>query len=93
MAHGITVGQEIGIRCTVQPGPFSEERLISFETVDGPVSGFVNEERDLKKGGEKWFVRAEVLAIRDDILEVKVQGSFFTTNGVAEISRSTAMAA
>lgn len=88
----IKVGDVVGIRCNVQPGPFSEERLISFETTDGPISGFVDE-RELKESKGDWLVRATVRAVRDDVLEVLVQGSFFTTNGLANVPRSYAMAA
>jgi hypothetical protein len=38
---GVTVGQEIWIRCTIQPGPFSDENLVTIESVNGPVSGFI----------------------------------------------------
>jgi hypothetical protein len=89
---GLEVGAVIGIQCTVQPGPFSDERLISFDTVDGPISGFVNE-ADLRQFNENWLVRAEVLEVRGDILEVRVAGSFFTTNGLASVPRRYAMAA
>jgi hypothetical protein len=88
----IAVGDVVGIWCTVQPGPFSEERLISFETVDGPISGFVRE-TELRQRGDRWQVGAVILAIRGDNLEVKVQGSFFTTNGLAMVPRNMAMAA
>jgi hypothetical protein len=86
------VGEMVGIECTVQPGPFSEERLISFDTVHGPISGFV-QESDLRQVGDKWRVRAVILAIRGDILEVRVRGSFFTTNGLAAIPQRYASAA
>ena len=46
---GLTVGQEIWIRCKVQPGPFSDENLVTIESVSGPVSGFVVTD-ELKKG-------------------------------------------
>jgi hypothetical protein len=88
----INAGDVVGIRCTVQAGPFSEERLISFEAVDGPVSGFVNE-NELKRVDDIWLVRAVVQSVHDDILEVIVRGSFFTTNGLASIQKSYAMAA
>jgi hypothetical protein len=89
---GIKVGDVIGVQCRVQPGPFSEERLVSFDTVDGPVSGFVREV-NLKEVESQWFIRAVVQGIRDDILEVRVKGSFFTTNGLANVERRFAMAA
>ena len=86
------VGDVIGIQCDIRPGPFSGERMITFDTVDGPISGFVRE-ADLKEIGQQWYVRAVIQAIKDDILEVRVRGSFFTTNGIASVQRRYAMAA
>ena len=40
---GMNVGDVIGIQCDIRPGPFSGERMITFDTVDGPISGFVRE--------------------------------------------------
>lgn len=86
------VGDIIGVLCEIRPGPFSEESMITFETVDGPISRFVRR-GELREESGRWFVRALVQAIRDDILEVRVRGSFFTTNGLASIPRKYAMAA
>ncbi len=65
------VGDVIGVECIVQPGPFSDERLID----------------------KTWLVRAVIMAVRDDFLEVRVRGSFFTTNGLANIQKHHAVAA
>ena len=89
---GMKVGDIIGVECRIQPGPFSGECLVSFDTVDGPISGFVRE-ADLKKIDRQWYIRAVILGIRDDVLEVRVKGSFFTTNGLAHVERRFAMAA
>ena len=86
------VGAEIAILCETKPGPFSDEKLISFETLNGPVSGFVRES-ELKQVGEEWFVKGVILKIEAETLEVMVDGSFFTTNGLASISTETAKAA
>jgi hypothetical protein len=88
----MNVGDEIVIQCDVRPGPFSEERMVTFDTVDGPISGFVRE-RDLREIVSKWYVTAVILKIENDILHVRVKGSFFTTNGLAAVSRQYAMAA
>ena len=88
----LQVGQQIRIPYSVQPGPFSEERLVSFQSLDGPVSGFVrNEELEEKEG--KPTIRGVIRAIEKDYLEVWVRGSFFTTNGLANVSTELAMAA
>ena len=89
---GIKVGDIIGVFCEVQPGPFSDERVLTIETVDGPISGFVRQEnlRNTEKG---WVVRAEVRNISNDTIEVRIDGSFFTTNGVASVPKRLALAA
>ena len=86
------VGDVIGIQCEVRPGPFAGERMITFDTVDGPVSGFVRES-DLKEVNSQWYVRAVIQNIKDDELAVRVRGSFFTTNGLATVPRRYALAA
>ncbi len=86
------VGDVIGIQCDVRPGPFSDERMITFDTVDGPISGFVRE-TDLKQKNSQWYIRAIIQDIQDDVLHVRVKGSFFTTNGLASVPRRYAMAA
>ncbi len=90
---GMKIGDEIGVKCEAQPGPFSEERVVTIETVHGPISGFVraNELKETAPG--EWKVRAEVRAIHGDELEVRIKGSFFTTNGVASVPKRLAMAA
>ena len=82
----------IGVPCTMMPGPFSGERMITCDTVDGPISGFVRDSELAEIRGQ-WYVRAIVESMRDDLLSVRIRGSFFTTNGMARIPRSAALAA
>jgi hypothetical protein len=88
----INVGEQIEILCEVQPGPFPGEHLISVETLDGPVSGFVTEDY-LRERPDGWRVRGIVQEVRSDSLKVMLFGSFFTTNGLATIQPRLAMAA
>ena len=92
MVGEMTSGAVIGIPCQVQLGPFSSERLISFETVNGPVSGFVRDQ-ELKQQAGQWFVRAVVESVEPKLIHVRIRGSFFTTNGVATISSDMPLAA
>ena len=85
-------GARVQIRCDVKPGPFSAERLVTFNTLDGPISGFVRE-TDLTSDEGQWFIGGIVKSVESDYLVVKVRGSFFTTNGIANVSREMAMAA
>ena len=80
-------GSVIGIPCEVKPGPFSSEQMISFETADGVVTGFVHPNELAQRSDGTWRVRAIVQKTRGDVVEVRVVGSFFTTNGLANIKR------
>ena len=90
--ESINFGSTIKIPCEVKPGPFSGEHLISFQTLEGAVSGFVHD-KDISKADDGWFVLAIVKEIFADSIVVMVKGSFFNTNGIATVSRDLAMAA
>ena len=89
----LEAGTIIAVPCEVRPGPFSDERLISFDTVTGSVSGFVSESELRQVGDRQWYVRAAVQSATEEEVEVRIRGSFFTTNGLATISRQIAHAA
>ena len=77
-------------RCKVQPGPFSDENLVTIESVSGPVSGFVVTD-ELREGPPR--VRGIVHRVTKDFVEVWIKGSFFTTNGLTNVDPDLAMAA
>jgi len=85
-------GDKVRIQCDVRPGPFSGERLISFESLEGIISGFVKE-RELEAVGGEWYISGVVQEVHQEDVVVKVRGSFFTTNGIASMSRNLAVAA
>jgi hypothetical protein len=86
------IGDFVGVKCEVQPGPFSDEHLVTVETVDGAISGFVRES-ELRQEGDEWQVRGKVRRVSPDAIEVWILGSFFTTNGIASIPLRLAMTA
>ena len=86
------VGDFVGIACEVQPGPFDDERLITVETVEGAISGFVKD-IELRQVDDRWEVRGKVQEIYESTIKVLLYGSFFTTNGIASIPSHLAMAA
>lgn len=88
----IHVGETIEIPCEVKPGPFSDERFISFETLDGVVSGFVDGQA-LHQRDSNFFIPGIVKEVATDRIIVMVRGDFFQTNGIAAISKSMACAA
>lgn len=83
--HGFEVGQEIGVRCDITPGPFSNEYLVTFETVSGPISGFVVKENLVQGAGEENYVHAIVRDVEASVISIWISGSFFTTTGLAQI--------
>jgi len=86
----LMVGQRVWISCRVQPGPFSDEPLVTIESIDGPVTGFVQSD-ELSLDQTK--VRGIVHGIEKDHIEVWIKGSFFTTNGLTNVPTELAMAA
>lgn len=86
----LQVGQQVWIPCKVQPGPFSDEPLVTVESIDGPVTGFVQSE---ELAADHTRVRGIVRGIEKDHVEVWIKGSFFTTNGLTNVPMELAMAA
>ncbi|MDE2227577.1 MAG: hypothetical protein KGM97_09295 [Alphaproteobacteria bacterium] len=83
-------GDSVQIPCEVQVGAFPTECLITFETLEGRVSGFVRREALRDISGSKGFLPATVVDVKKDTITVRVQGSFFTTTGLAYLKRDWA---
>lgn len=88
----ISPGTAVKIHCTVQPGPFTGEYFIQVDTLDGPVSGFVTDD-NLVRGSDQDWVKGVVREVESHSIVVMIKGSFFTTNGIANIPPQIAMAA
>jgi hypothetical protein len=79
------------IPCQVARGAFPGESLVTVDTVDGPVSGFVRTEDIVhNEDGENCLIGL-VKDIKDDILVVYLKGSFFTTTGITYIPKDKAV--
>ena len=87
-----TLGDTIAVICEVSPGPFSDELLISVETVNGPISGFVRSS-ELREEGSQSYVRGKVKQASEHVIEVWIRGEFFSTAGLASVRRDHTMAA
>jgi len=85
-----TPNQSVLIKCEIQAGPFPNECLITFETVDGPVSGFVRRDNVRLLSEGEGYVNAVVKEVSTETVTVVVDGSFFTTNGLAYLNRAWA---
>lgn len=85
-----TPGESILIRCEVQRGAFPHEMLVTFETADGPISGFVRSDSVKNIQDHEGFIPAIVKSVTADTVAVVVRGSFFTTTGLAYLKRDWA---
>lgn len=81
------VGQTVAIPCDIQPGPFPDEFLVTFETDSESISGFVQADALEKIERDKGLLPGVIQEVSGDTLVVWVRGSFFTTNGLAYFSR------
>lgn len=83
-------GNVVKIPITVRPGAFINERFISLQTLSGMISGFVSAEDVLDVNGDRGFIQGTVLDVKKDTVVVRIKGSFFTTTGLAVLSRDWA---
>ena len=85
-------GDLIGVPCSIQLGPFSDERLITADTEDGPLSGFVRLPNLETTDGQRGLVKGAVIDVRTDSVTVRLFGSFFTTAmGITSVRRNGLM--
>ena len=66
----------------VQQGAFPGESLVTIAAKGGPLSGFVRD-KDFAEAGKT--IRAVVRESTASTLTVLLSGSYFTTNGLAEL--------
>ncbi len=82
-----TIGQRVGVPCQIQPGPFPGERLVTIETNDGVISGFVRDQEVRVTTGNNGTVFGTVLEVSNEYVSVRIAGSFFTTaSGFTRVS-------
>lgn len=79
----LQIGEKIRIPCTASQGAFPDEWLVSFDTAEGPVSGFVKCVQEFE--GEHYII-GRIEEVRPSVIAVRVEGSFFTTTGLAYLS-------
>ena len=80
-------GDSVLVPTEIDSGAFPNEKLVTVNTEDGPVSGFARDEQIVQQSGSH-FLRGIVERVADQIVTVKISGSFFTTTGSASIQKS-----
>lgn len=86
-------GQMVYIPCKVTSGAFPHELLVTLDTKDGPVSGFVSEEILRNVRDDQAEIIAKVKETKDDTVTVWIRGHFFTTTGLAYLPQRDLMPA
>jgi hypothetical protein len=80
-------GERVLVPTDVEAGAFPNERLVTVETQDGPISGFAKSDFIVELPNGQYLV-AEVKNVTEHLLTVQLSGSFFTTTGIAIIPNS-----
>lgn len=83
-------GENVGIPCQVSNGAFPGEYLVSFDSINGPVSGFVGADALESHADGETYLIATVVQADQDTVTVWIKGSFFTTTGLAYFRREWA---
>lgn len=80
----VELGGLIGIPCKVSDGAFDGEVIVEFASLTGWIAGFARTAnvRETEAGN---LIEAEIVSVEDDHLVVNVDGSFFTSNGIASV--------
>jgi hypothetical protein len=86
----LNIGDLVRVPCSIQLGPFPDELLVTVETEDGPISGFVKQ-GNLEvsdPGQDHGYVKGTVVATAPESIRVQLFGSFFTTAlGIASVRK------
>jgi hypothetical protein len=67
----------VEIRCEAQPGPL-DDIAVTIETGAEVISGFVKREFVRHRGGKSYLV-GKVVKVGQDVIEIQLPGSFFTS--------------
>ncbi len=76
-------GESVAVAASMQNGAFPGEYLVTIPTQTGPVSGFVRAQDIVEQNKT---IQAVVCGSTDNGLSVRLSGSYFTTNGLVELS-------
>ena len=87
MSNELTEGVKVRVICSKSPGAFLNEYLISIDTADGPISGFIDADAvGVTESGAN-YILGIVHEIEGERVVIGLPGSFFTTTGIAHFSR------
>jgi len=73
------IGQTVKVKCEIQPGAFSGERLVKIETGQGVITGFVKTHQITVESKSYGYVLGRIVDLKPRAVLVSLPGSFFTT--------------
>jgi len=79
-------GDVVGIPCSVDDGPFEDERVVEFDSIEGRVSGFARQANLYQIKDGDWHLKGTVISSNEKTVTIMVEGSFFSTNGLANFA-------
>lgn len=89
-------GTLIEIPCSIAPGAFPTEYFVAIELDGETINGFVPTHYISENGGisensgASAYIPGTVERVSGSTITVRVPGSYFTTNGIADISQQWA---
>lgn len=87
MSDVINPGTRVRVPCLLSGGAFSDEYLVTVETADGALSGFIDSDAVVEDDDGTAYVYGTVCRTEGDRIVVSLPGSFFTTTGIAHFPR------
>jgi len=81
----VQAGETVALAAEFQTGAFPDEYMVTFSSLDGPVSGFVKQGNAVTTIGTKLFLKALVQEVSESELTLFVRGSFFTNSGYVKV--------
>ena len=83
-------GTVIEIPCSIAPGAFPTEYFVAIPLDGEVINGFVPTHYISQNGGSSAYIPGTIERVVGSMLTIRMPGSFFTTTGVADISRTWA---
>lgn len=80
------LGEVVGIPCEINSGPFSEEKFITVRSENEVFTGFVSEKLLYNIIGDNGYVYGIVQDIKEGMVNVWIDGSFFNTAGLTKFN-------
>lgn len=80
------ISEIVGVPCEISSGAFSEEKFITLKSAEEIITGFVNNKLLYNIEGDRGYVYGVVQEIKEGMINVWIEGSFFNTSGLTKFN-------